>query len=129
MFRYTEAMEQRVLPGKLADLAGMYRVRDEKIERFLLARPELVKILNEGAPHIERIFGKDMVVELEQPVYWEPGGDEDVYVRILTILDPDAACDRRDKLWDDWFSEASADPNSLPLIIGLDYAGDDPIYK
>jgi hypothetical protein len=41
-------MGQRVLPGQLEELASLYRIEDEKVERFLLDRPELVKILIEA---------------------------------------------------------------------------------
>jgi hypothetical protein len=106
------------------ELEKLYRLTDaDKVTAFLSERPGLLDILLEARPQIELHFGKDVVVELRFP-RGEADFDGELLAMVQSKLDAETALDRMDRLWDQWWGDASGRPESFPLYIGVDYAGD-----
>jgi hypothetical protein len=112
--------------SKVDELEKLYRLTDaDKVTAFLSERPGLLDILLEARPQIELQFGKDAVVELRFPREGEGDPDGQLMARIKQS-DADAAStpDGWDKLWDSWWGDVTARPESWDLHIGIDYTGE-----
>jgi hypothetical protein len=108
--------------AKVDELEKLYRLPDDKVKAYLGARPEMVDLLLEARPHIEMQFGRDVVVELRFPR--DEGLKGDLMARIQSSLDADPALDAFDKLWDEWWGDASGRREAWPLFIGIGYIGE-----
>jgi len=116
-------MDQSTTSAKIDELVSFYQMPEaEKIQAYLAARPELVDILLEARPHIELQFAPDTVVELRFPRDYEDDYGGGLLAMIQSHLDADAALDRFDRLWDEWWGDASGRRESRPLYIGVEYA-------
>src|SRR6266536_5861369 len=99
-------MEQSALAANIQEVERLYRVRDkDRVEEFLSNHPGLVDILLEARPHIERQFGRDVVVELCFSRIFEGDTEADLFAKIQTSLDLDTANELFDSFWDEWFGE------------------------
>jgi hypothetical protein len=117
-------VESKIAP-KIDQLEKLYRIPEEgKVRLYLAARPELVDILLEARDHIEVQFGHDAAVELR----FARGSDSDQEGELLAMiqspLDADAALDGLDRLWDEWWGDASGRRASWPLYVGVEYGGE-----
>jgi|SRR5471030_106068 hypothetical protein len=118
-------MEQSTIAAKIDELATLYRIPDGgKIKEYLAACPELVDVLLEAYPHIALQFGSGAIVELRFPRDYENDRERDLLAMIQSNLDADAALDRLDTLWDEWWGDASGRRDAWPLYIGVEYAGE-----
>lgn len=120
-------MAQSTIATKIEDLERYYRMPErDKIKAYLAAHPEIADLLLEARPHIELQFGRDVVVVLRLPRDWE--GDEEEYLmaKIQSHDDVDTSMDQFDRLWEEWFSDASGRPESRPLYIGIEDVGEPP---
>ena len=115
-------MEQSALAANIQEVERLYRVREkDRVEEFLSSHPGLVDILLEARPHIERQFGRDVVVELRFSRIFEGDTEADLFAKIQTSLDLDTANELFDSFWDEWFGEASGRPEAWPLYINLEF--------
>src|SRR5271163_105467 len=108
--------------AKVDELERHYRLPEqERVKAYLSARPGMVDLLLEARPHIESQFGSDVVVELRFP-----RNERDFHGELLAMiqsdLDADLAFDRFDRLWDQWWGDASGRTEAWPLYIGVEYA-------
>jgi len=115
-------MKAPILPAGLDEVTRWYRVPErEKVEDFLGAHPEIVPVLLEARPYLEKQFGPKAVVELRIPFDYETGTRDDLFAYALTRIDPDEATDRMDRFWDDWWGAAKDEHPDLPLNFDVDY--------
>src|ERR1700721_3152543 len=107
--------------SKVDELEKLYRLPDPgKVKAFLSERPELLDILLEARPQIELQFGRDVVVELRVPREGEGDPEGQLMARIKqSDVDAAATPDGWDKLWDRWWGDVTARPESWPLHIGI----------
>src|ERR1051326_6992821 len=97
-------MEQSALAAHIDEVERVYRVREkDRMKSFLAERPGLVDILLEARPHIERQFGRNVVVELRFPRMYPGESEADLLAMIQTPLEADTALDLFDKFWDEGF--------------------------
>jgi hypothetical protein len=110
--------------SKVDELERLSRMPEAaKVKAFLSERPELLDIVLEARPQIELQFGKDVVVELRFPR--EEGDFEgELLAMIQSNLDADATLDGWDRLWDSWWGDVTGRPESRPLFIWVEYAGE-----
>jgi hypothetical protein len=52
---------------KVGQLERLYQLASDDVGAFLAARPETVECLIEARPHIEKQFGKEVVVDVRFP--------------------------------------------------------------
>jgi hypothetical protein len=110
--------------AKVDELERLYRLPDgEKVKEYLGAHPEMLNLLLEARPHIESQFGGDVVVELRFPRN-EGDFSGELLAMIQSDLDADPALDRFDRLWDQWWGDASGRTEAWPLYIGVEYASE-----
>jgi hypothetical protein len=118
-------MPRLTIAAKIDDLQKFCRFADEdRIKQYLTAHPELVDLLLEARPHIELQFGRGTVVELRFPRDYEGDYQGELLAMIQSHLDADDALDRFDKLWDEWWGDASGRCESWPLYVGIEYTGE-----
>ncbi len=121
-------MAELVAVSAMEEVERLYRIPEsEEVGEFLRQRPGLAEFLVEAYPHIEKQFGPRVGVELRFPRYFdgEPA-EPDLAAKVLCDLEADDACDRMDRLWDEWWKDASGRPESRPLYIGIEFvSGDD----
>ncbi|MBZ5620804.1 MAG: hypothetical protein LAQ69_19065 [Acidobacteriia bacterium] len=118
-------MAQSTIAAKIDDVERSYRMPEgDKIKAYLAAHRETADILLEARPHIELQFGCSTVVELRIPRDYEGDPQGELLAMIQSHQDADAALDRFDRLWDEWWGEASGHSESWPLYIGVEYAGE-----
>jgi hypothetical protein len=111
--------------AKIDELEKVYRMTEgEKIKAYFAAHPEIVDILLDARPHIESQFGRGAVVELRFPRDYEGDYAGELLAMIQCHLAADAALDKFDRLWDEWWGDASARRESWPLYIGVEYVGE-----
>ncbi len=96
----------------------------EKVKGYLGARPELADILLEARPRIESVFGRGVDVELRFPRGYDGDHEAELLAMIQSHLDADAALDKFDVFWDQWWGDASGRRESWPLYVGVEYAGE-----
>src|SRR5690349_6955044 len=115
-------MEQSALAAHIDEVEHLYQIPEkEQARSFLAAHPELVDILIEARPHIERQFGRDAVVELRFSRHFEGDYERDLLAMVQTPLEADTALDLWDRFSDEWWDEASGRPESWPLYIGVEF--------
>ena len=117
-------MAQSTIAAKIDDLDRSYHMPEgDKIKAYLAAHPDIADLLLEARPHIELQFGHDVVVALRFPRDCECDRDRQDGLRaaIQSHDDADVAGDRWDRLWEEWWGDASGRPESLPLNIGIDF--------
>jgi len=105
---------------RFEDVQHLYRVSEvDKVGEYLASRPELADFLVEARPHVESHFGRGISVELRFPRNYDGEHSAELLAMIQSDLDADDALDR---LWDEWWGDASGRPESWPLYIGVEYA-------
>jgi hypothetical protein len=110
--------------GKVDELERLYRLSGaDKVKAYLGTHPEMIDLLLEARPHIESQFGVGAIVDLRFPRN-EGDFDGELLAMIQSNLDADPALDRFDKFWDAWWGDASGRPESWPLYIGVEFAGE-----
>jgi hypothetical protein len=118
-------MVESTTAAKIGELQHLYRMPEaNKIMDYLASVPALLDIILEARPHIESHFGRDAVVELRFPRDYDGDHRAELLAMIQSSLEADAALDRFDRLWDEWWGDASGRRESWPLYLGVEYAGE-----
>jgi hypothetical protein len=111
--------------AKIDKLEKLYRVPGgDKLKAYLTGRPDVLDILIEAYPHLERQFGPNAVVELRFLRAYESDYEGDLLAMVQSQAEAHTALDRFDKFWDEWSGDASASRASWPICIGVEYSGE-----
>ena len=107
------------------ELLRQYHVPEkDMVVSFLAAHEELVGLLLEARPHLEKFFGHDVQIQLRLAEGIESDGTAELLAMVQSQLDPDAALEHFGRFWDDWWKENSARPEAWPLYIDVEYAAE-----
>jgi hypothetical protein len=106
----------------IATVTATYRPRDRaEVDRFLHAHPQIVPLLVEASPHLERIFSSAAELELDVFTDLESTAAE-LYAIIRTGGDPDTAFSKLEEFDRSWWLNALPRADSL-LTFTVDLAG------
>jgi hypothetical protein len=111
---------------KVGRLEGLYQIAGDDARAFLAERPETVDFLVEARPHIEKQFGRGVLVEIRtpHPDPEEPNEQADHLLAMIKCdLDP-ADRIRFDRFWDEWWCDASAHQRAFPITFANEYGGE-----
>ena len=111
--------------AKIGQLERLYRIPDvEKVRAYLTAHPDAVDILIEAYPHLERHFGRRVIVELRFPRGCECDYQGDLLAMLQSQSDADTALEQFDRFWDEWWGDASARRESWLVYFAVEYSGE-----
>ena len=91
---------------------------------YLATHGELVGLLLDARPHLEKFFGHDVQIELRLTDGIESDRTGELLAMVQSHLDADAALELIGRFWDDWWEENSARPEAWPPYIDVEYAGE-----
>ncbi len=90
--------------AQLHKLEERYSFRDAaEVRRFLVAHPDLIDVLLEAQPYLEKYFGPEPDVVLDVVNDGETASWQQLFAYIQTSLSPDEALAQLDKLDEAWF--------------------------
>ena len=91
---------------------------------YLATHGELVGLLLDARPHLEKFFGHDVQIELRLADGIELDRTGELLAMVQSHLDADPALELIGRFWDDWWKENSARSEAWPLYIDVEYAGE-----
>lgn len=91
--------------NNMNSLGNYYQISDSVEVYEFAEQNELVPFLIEAAREIQKVFGNNIVIELEKAIDPELKDDISIFAYIQTDISVDEALSKIDKIEDDWFLE------------------------
>jgi len=122
---YNYDVDPYVMASRMDELVRQYLIPErDTVTRYLATHREIVGLLLDARPHLEKLFGHDVQIELRLADGIESDGTGELLAIVQSHLDADAALELIGRFWDDWWQENSARPEAWPLYIDVEYAGE-----
>jgi hypothetical protein len=122
---YNDDVNASVSASQIDELVRQYLISErDRVMSYLATHGELVGVLLDARPHLEKFFGHDVQIALRLADGIEADRTGELLAMVQSHLDADAALELSDRFWDDWWKENSARPEAWPLYIDVEYAGE-----
>jgi hypothetical protein len=122
---YNDNVEPSVSASQMDELVRQYLIPEkDTVMSYFATHRELVGLLLDARPHLEKFFGHDVQIELRLADGIESDRTGELLAMVQSHLDADAALELIGRFWDDWWKQNSGRPEAWPLYIDVEYAGE-----
>jgi hypothetical protein len=122
---YNGDVDASVSASQMEELVRQYLIPEkDTVMSYLSTHREIVGLLLDARPPLEKFFGHDVQIELRLADGIESDRTGELLAVVQSHLDADAALKLIGRFWDDWWKENSARREAWPLYIDVEYAGE-----